>query len=171
ATLRPATGFTLPVRAARDGAAPAGGILLTSAGAPAGDEAYAVEVAPAGVTLRAGTPAGFLHAGTTLRQMLPPAIESATPSAGPWTVPGVRIEDRPRYPWRGFLLDCGRHFMSVALVKRVVDVLAFYKFNRLHWHLTEDQGWRIEIARFPQLTAVGAWRGVAGGKESAARHG
>jgi hexosaminidase len=81
----------------------------------------------------------------------------AAPAAG-WTVPAVRIEDAPRFGWRGLLLDCGRHFMTVDYVKRMIDLLAIHKLNRLHWHLTEDQGWRLEIRKYPRLTEIGAWR-------------
>ena len=73
-------------------------------------------------------------------------------------LPAVEILDKPRFAWRGMLLDCGRHFMTKDFVKRYIDLLAYHKMNRLHWHLTEDQGWRIEINKYPKLTEIGAWR-------------
>jgi hexosaminidase len=90
----------------------------------------------------------------TLRQLL----------SGTAPVPCAEIEDKPRFGWRGMLLDCGRHFMSLALVKRYIDLLAYHKMNVFHWHLTEDQGWRLEIKRYPRLTEVGAWRTQNGKK-------
>ena len=95
----------------------------------------------------------------TLRQLLPPQAFARTRAAGvSWTVPAVDIVDYPRFSWRGTHLDVGRHFMPVTFVKKFIDLLAAHKLNRFHWHLTEDQGWRLEIKRYPRLTSVGAWR-------------
>jgi hexosaminidase len=143
----------------------AGGIVLqtTADTADADDASYTLVVNPDHVSLSAPQPRGVFYATQTLQQTLTnvPA-ESSSAAAGPhaWRLPCVEIHDRPRYRWRGMLLDCGRHFMDVALVKRYVDLLALHKMNVLHWHLTEDQGWRIEIKRYPALTGVGAWRGT-----------
>jgi hexosaminidase len=116
-------------------------------------------VSTARVSIRARRPAGAFYAIQTLRQLFPAAILRQAPAgATAWTVPAVSIEDYPRFGWRGLLLDVGRHFMPKEFLKKLVDVLAFHKLNRLHLHLTDDQGWRIEIRRYPRLTQVGAWR-------------
>jgi hexosaminidase len=111
------------------------------------------------VAIRAARPAGAFYALQTLRQLLPAAIfRQAKVAAAAWTIPAVSIEDYPRFGWRGMHLDVGRHFMPKEFVKKFIDLLAFHKFNRFQWHLTEDQGWRIEIRQFPRLTLVGASR-------------
>jgi hexosaminidase len=119
-------------------------------------------VAPDGISLVAHHPAGLFHGVQTLRQLLPAAIEGVAPAAGPWTIPAVRITDRPRFAWRGAMLDVTRHFFGKADVERFVDLLAYYKMNRLHLHLSDDQGWRIAIDAWPQLTAVGGASQVGG---------
>ncbi|MEW6252413.1 MAG: beta-N-acetylhexosaminidase [Planctomycetota bacterium] len=126
--------------------------------APA-DEAYELTVTPEHVRLAAARPAGLFYGIQTLRQLMPPDAEAreGTPVR---SLPCVRVVDHPRYRWRGSLLDCGRHFMPKDFIKRYIDLLAYHKLNVLHWHLTEDQGWRIEIKRFPQLTEIGAWRDI-----------
>ena len=130
-------------------------------------EGYELEIRADGVLLRAPTAEGIFRGVQTVRQLLPAAAESAaTGKPGPTALPCLRITDQPRFAWRGLLLDCCRHFMSKDYVKHVIDSLAYHKLNRLHWHLTEDQGWRIEIKAFPRLTQVGAWRG-----EGAERYG
>jgi len=124
-----------------------------------GREGYQLRVTSEHIVIRSGAGAGLFYGVQTLRQLLPPAIESNHVVADvAWVVPAVSIQDSPRFAWRGLLLDCCRHFMEVDFVKRIIDLLAYYKMNRLHWHLTEDQGWRIEIQKYPRLTAVGAWR-------------
>lgn len=130
-----------------------------------GDEGYVLDVSSEGVAVIAAHAAGAFYAVQTLRQLLPSEIESDNPQSTdlPWVVPAVRIHDAPRFGWRGMLLDCCRHFMSKAFVKRYLDLLAYYKMNRFHWHLTEDQGWRIDIDGYPKLTAVGAWRAAEDG--------
>ncbi|MEM0961407.1 MAG: beta-N-acetylhexosaminidase [Bacteroidota bacterium] len=126
------------------------------------DEGYEVSAAPAGIRVRASGAAGLFYGAQTLRQLLPPAVErgGALPAEVPmsWTIPAVEIEDAPRFRWRGLHLDVSRHFMPAAGVKRLIDRMAQYKLNRFHWHLTDDQGWRIEIERYPRLAQVGAWR-------------
>ena len=124
-----------------------------------GKEGYRLEVNPLQVRLEAFAPEGLFYALQTLRQLLPPEVESGqrVPKKD-WVIPSVEIEDKPRFGWRGLLLDCCRHFMSVEFVKRTIDWLAFYKLNRFHWHLTEDQGWRIEIKNYPKLTQIASWR-------------
>ena len=126
-----------------------------------GREGYQLTCEPLGVVLRAPSAAGLFYAAQTLRQLFSPAIFAQyNPAAQPetWQVPAVWIEDRPRFGWRGAMLDVSRHFMPVAFVKRFIDLMALHKLNVFHWHLTDDQGWRIEIKRYPRLTEVGAWR-------------
>jgi hexosaminidase len=158
--LAPATGFDLAVRftavttgsrivfrrvAARD----------TSLGA----EGYRLDVKPGVVTITSAAPAGAFYATQTIRQLLPPAIFRDAPVAGTsWTIPAVAIVDRPRFSWRGMHLDVSRHFMPKQFVTKYIDLLALHKMNSFHWHLTDDQGWRIEIKKYPRLTEVGAWR-------------
>ncbi len=128
-------------------------------------EGYALRVAPNGVRLSAVTAAGLFYGVQTFRQMLPARFESGAgrDTVRGWDVSCCLIVDAPRFPWRGLLLDCARHFMDVDFLKHTLDVMALLKMNRLHWHLTDDQGWRIEMRRHPALTAVGAWRIEADG--------
>lgn len=154
--LRPATGLPLLVagRAGRDAI-----VLELKPGEDLGEEGYRLESGPGGVTLRAAKPAGLFYAVQTLRQMLPPDVfRSAKVEGRDWTVPGAAIEDRPRFSWRGSHVDVGRHFMPKSVIKRHLDLMALHKLNVFHWHLTEDQGWRLEIRKYPRLTQVGAWR-------------
>ena len=115
---------------------------------------------------RAARPAGLFRGVQTLRQLFPAGIEarqSAIKMASAWSVPPGRIEDRPRYAWRGAMLDVARHFFTVDEVKQYVDLLALYKLNVLHLHLSDDQGWRIRIDAWPRLTEVGGSTQVGGG--------
>ena len=158
--LFPATGYRLAVRAS----APAGtrviSLGLDTTLKALRDEGYRLEVTPARVTIRALRPAGAFYAIQTLRQLLPPAIlREAKVTGTAWRMPAVSIEDYPRFTWRGMHLDVGRHFMPKEFVKKYIDLLALHKMNRFHWHLTEDQGWRIEIKQYPRLAEAGAWRG------------
>ncbi|HXT15633.1 MAG TPA: beta-N-acetylhexosaminidase [Gemmatimonadaceae bacterium] len=124
-----------------------------------GAEGYRLDVRPGLVRIDAPTAAGAFYATQTLRQLLPADIYRSAPVAGvPWTIPAVSIADRPRFAWRGMHLDVARHFMPKEFVKKYIDLLALHKMNRFHWHLTDDQGWRIEIKKYPLLTSVGAWR-------------
>lgn len=126
-----------------------------------GAEAYTLNVSEKKIVIEAARPAGFFYALQTLQQMLPSRdILAGTPAAKdrPLILPAASISDAPRFGWRGFMLDEGRHFFGKEEIKKLLDVMAAYKMNRFHWHLTEDQGWRIEITKYPQLTAVGAWR-------------
>ncbi|WP_063774381.1 beta-N-acetylhexosaminidase [Streptacidiphilus rugosus] len=121
-----------------------------------GSEGYRLTSGPSGVVITAADGAGLFYGGQTLRQLLP--------AAGAGTVPAVTVKDRPRYAYRGGGLDVARHFFSVASVESYVDLLAMYKFNHLHLHLTDDQGWRLAISSRPQLTAVGGATAVGGGQ-------
>jgi hexosaminidase len=124
-----------------------------------GDEGYELVVTTDGIALAASQPAGLFRGAQTVKQLASPAAEGAT-----WTVPGVRIRDVPRFAWRGIMLDVARHFFDVATVKHVIDIAAEYKLNVLHLHLTEDQGWRIEIDSWPRLTTVSGATEVGGGR-------
>ena len=123
-------------------------------------EAYRLSVTPKRINIAASTPAGFFYAFQTLKQLMPRNVMAGVSddSVEEWRVPCVFIVDEPRFSWRGFMLDEGRHFYGKEEIKKIIDVMAAYKMNRFHWHLTEDQGWRIEIKKYPKLTEVGAWR-------------
>ncbi|MGI8907718.1 MAG: beta-N-acetylhexosaminidase [Candidatus Sumerlaeaceae bacterium] len=124
-----------------------------------GEEGYELNVTPSGIHIRSYRPAGLFYACQTLRQLLPPDVLGTRVAPGTkWTIPGVHVRDVARFAWRGHLFDVGRHFFKVDDVKRAIDLLALHKANVFHWHLTEDQGWRVEIKRYPKLTEVGAWR-------------
>ncbi len=143
-------GLKLDVQTAPD--APARAIVLTlDTNLTAGDEAYVLDISRETARLSAPHPHGLIHGVQTIRQLL-------AKDDGNWRLPACHIEDQPHYRWRGMLLDCGRHFMPKEFVKRYIDLLAYHKMNVLHWHLTEDQGWRIEIKKYPKLTEIGAWR-------------
>lgn len=126
-----------------------------------GPEAYSLDITTRRVHIRAAKPAGFFYALQTLKQLLPSRAVMARvkdESVKAWTLPATTITDQPRFGWRGFMLDEGRHFFGKEEIKKLLDVMAAYKLNRFHWHLTEDQGWRLEIKKYPRLTEVGAWR-------------
>lgn len=157
--LRNSTGFSFSV--CRE--SQASGVGISLAISPAwqhlGKEGYSLHVTAGGVEIRALGARGIFSGIQTLFQLWPPAIYSASPRVHiDWVLPCVLIEDQPRFAWRGAMLDCGRYFMPVAFVKKFIDLLAIHKLNRFHWHLTEDQGWRIEIKKYPRLTEIGAWR-------------
>jgi len=129
-----------------------------------GDEGYELTVNSDAVRLVAYRPAGLFHGVQTLRQLLPPKVESEIGLGGPaWSKPAVNIEDKPRFDWRGAMLDVARHFFTVKEVEQYTDILALYKMNVLHLHLSDDQGWRIEIPSRPKLTSVGSLSQVGGG--------
>jgi hexosaminidase len=163
--LRAATGFDIPVRAL-EGAAPARSITLTTTGGDLtlGDEGYELNVTEIGVRLAAPRPAGLFRGVQTIRQLLPPAIESSSFQQGPGTMATGIIRDYPRFKWRGVMLDVARHFFTVEDVKRYIDLAATYKLNRFHLHLTDDQGWRIEIRAWPNLATYGGSTEVGGGE-------
>ena len=122
-------------------------------------EGYSISVTPASAEVRASEFNGVFYALQTLKQMLPLSIYGGQPDRGAdWRIPCCEIEDAPRFAYRGFHLDCCRHFFSLDEVKKIIDVMSIFKYNRFHWHLTEDQGWRIQIDKYPRLTEVGAWR-------------
>lgn len=156
--LRPSTGYRLPLTTQGDG-----GIQLRLAEGPFGAEGYRLDSRATGVTITAQEPAGLFHGVQTLRQLLPAAIEKKTVQPGPWPVAGGTIQDSPRYAYRGAMLDVSRHFFTVAQVKRYIDQLALYKINKLHLHLSDDQGWRIAIDSWPRLATYGGSTQVGGG--------
>lgn len=123
-----------------------------------GNEGYEVTISSNRISIKAAQPAGIFYGLQTLRQLLPPSVEHATQQNNRWLIPTVSITDYPRFGWRGLLLDVSRHFFSKEFVKKYIDEMARYKFNVLHLHLTDDQGWRIQINAFPRLTEVGSWR-------------
>ena len=140
-------------------------ILSLSKEETIGDEGYYLEVNENGIQLKANTNAGLFYGWQTVKQLLPAAIYSnKSNGAIDWSLPYVKIMDKPRFGWRGLMLDVSRHFFSKADVKVFIDDMARYKYNRFHWHLTDDQGWRIEIKSLPKLTEVGAWRPERKGK-------
>ena len=124
-----------------------------------GEEGYMLRVMPKRILIRAKQPAGLFYGIQTLRQLLPAQVFSKTKAEGvEWKVPCVRITDCPRFQWRGLLVDPARHFIPKQDLMRFIDIMALHKFNSLQIHLTDDQGWRIEIKKYPRLTQVGAWR-------------
>jgi len=168
--LTPATGFVLRASASRPADAPTIALSLKGDVAELGEEGYRLRVTREGVTMTAPKPAGLFYAIQTFLQLMPPAIfsEIAVDDVT-WKAPCVTIIDKPRFRWRGLLLDPARHFIPVPTVKRFIDIMAAHKFNRLQIHLTDNEGWRVEIRKYPTLTESGSqmdwnlrWRGGTG---------
>lgn len=160
AKLRRSTGFPLDIRPAA-GQIPGDAILLRTGDglSKLGNEGYQLSAFKNGVRIEAAAPAGLFYGIQTLLQLLPAEVEGGGKAEGvTWSFPLCKIEDRPRFVWRGAHLDVGRHFFPKEFIKKYIDLLAMYKMNMFHWHLTEDQGWRVEIKKYPKLTEVGAWR-------------
>ncbi|MBN2152376.1 MAG: beta-N-acetylhexosaminidase [Candidatus Lokiarchaeota archaeon] len=152
--------FAVPVEA-DEGSSPAAGNVVTfhlDDHIPA--EGYRLDVKGEGITVAASGPPGAFYAVQTLLQLLGPAIDDPAPERKEeaWAVPRVRILDQPRFAWRGFMLDEGRHFHGKAAVKKLIDAMARVKMNRFHWHLTDDQGWRVAVDSYPRLVEVGSKR-------------
>ena len=122
------------------------------------EEEYSINIGKDGAVVEAGALNGFVYACETLKQMLPAAVYGGKKAKADWVLPYVSIFDSPRFAYRGMHLDCSRHFWSIEETKRYLDIMTAYKMNRFHWHLTDDQGWRIEIKAYPRLTEVSAWR-------------
>ena len=147
------TGLHLSIRPTTSNRDRAGHIsLLLDPTARCGDEGYSIVVTARGVEIAGRTAAGVFHGMQVLRQSLPVGATSAV------LVPSCQVTSAPRFDYRGMHLDCSRHFFDVATVKRYLDIMALHGMNRLHWHLTDDQGWRIEVKKYPRLTEVGGWR-------------
>lgn len=130
-----------------------------------GKEAYTLSASKSGIVITASDPTGIFWGIQTLKQLLPPntaaapaAVTATATAPSPIPVPYVEIKDQPRFSWRGMHLDCGRHFFPVSCIKKTLDEMALYKLNTFHWHLTEDQGWRLGIKKYPKLTEIGSWR-------------
>ena len=153
--LRPATGLHLPINSATGTSR----VELALDPRLDGDEAYTLHVRPQVARVASRSPAGVFYGLQTLRQLLPPAIHRRAPIPGmTWEARCVEITDGPRFGWRGSHVDVARHFMPKDWILKHLDLLAMHKLNVFHWHLTDDQGWRLEIKRHPKLTEVGAWR-------------
>ena len=166
AIMRPSTGYRLPVTAA-DGAVPRGAIALRLGGtADLSAEGYELTVTADSIRIVAANVAGLFHGMQTLRQLFPTSIDAEytlARMANGWSVPPGTIVDRPRFAWRGAMLDVARHFFTPVEVRQYIDLLALYKMNTLHLHLADDQGWRIQIDSWPKLTSVGSTTPVGGG--------
>jgi hexosaminidase len=159
---RKSTGYPIEV-VSRFFASPAitSAILLTTnyARADLGTEGYELNVATDSIVLRAPARAGLFYGAQTLSQLLPPMVFSTNLIRGEdWRIPCVQIVDQPRFKWRGMMLDVSRDFFSKEEIEQLLDLLALHKINTFHWHLVDNNGWRIEIKRYPKLTEIGAWR-------------
>lgn len=148
-----ATGYQATVTDAAEGALVKAGLNKNLA-----EEGYSVKVTTTDVTVKASTPAGLFFAFQTLKKVLPPNVMAGVRDAEveKYALPVVTIFDEPRFSYRGFMLDVSRHFFTVDDVKRMLEVMSYYKMNSFHWHLTDDQGWRVEIKKYPRLTEVGS---------------
>ncbi|RAW00291.1 beta-N-acetylhexosaminidase [Pseudochryseolinea flava] len=154
--IKVATGFHLKI--VTSGESSIQFVINPKADTKLGREGYTLHVTEKKITVTANSGAGLFYGVQTLLQLLPKEIESTKVVSKAWHVPVVSITDYPRFAWRGMMLDVSRHYFSKAYVKSFIDRMARYKFNRFHWHLTDDQGWRVEIKSLPELTRVGAWR-------------
>ncbi|MDR1555576.1 MAG: family 20 glycosylhydrolase [Tannerellaceae bacterium] len=131
--------------------------LLTDGSLDVNDEGYMLDLTPEGATVKAKTPQGLFYGMQTFLQLLPAEVESPSLVKGiSWSAPAVKVKDEPRFAYRGVMLDACRHFIPVENIKKQLDVMALFKINRMHWHLTEDQGWRIEIKQYPRLAEIGS---------------
>jgi hexosaminidase len=165
ASLRPATGFALPVTAASTSTAKSEMRLRLNPELTGtlGDEGYTLSVTPERIEITAAADAGLFYGGQTLLQLLPAEIFTRERVSGvTWRIPCVEITDVPRFRWRGLMLDVSRHFFTKQEVKKTLDAMALHKLNTFHWHLVDDEGWRIEIKKYPKLTQIGAWRDGVG---------
>ncbi|HPS03429.1 MAG TPA: beta-N-acetylhexosaminidase, partial [Candidatus Sumerlaeota bacterium] len=159
ARLAPATGFQLKIAEAQPASGGAIVLKLDESLQNLGEEGYRLVVTKESVQITARKSAGLFYGTQTLLQLLPPAVFSKSAVQNvKWGAPCVEVEDVPRFVWRGVMLDVVRHFQTKEEVLKFVDLLALHKMNSLHLHLTDDQGWRIEIKKYPKLTEVGAWR-------------
>ena len=161
--LKPSTGLPLPVEISASGDNKISLELVENT--TLGDEGYELISTTDGIKITAGKPAGLFYGCQSLKQLLPQEIFSKTLTENvKWEIPCVSIFDKPRFKWRGLMLDPCRHFWDINFVKKYIDLMALHKMNSFHWHLTEDQGWRIEIKKYPKLTEVAAWRNEDGKK-------
>jgi len=154
-------GFRPPVQSDKADLEGAGNITfaLDSKNVIKDDEAYRLQINPGKIEITAKSNKGIFYGIQTFRQLFPAEYQSKSAENTPsWEIPSVLIEDEPRYSWRGMMLDVSRHFFPKEFIKDFIDYLAMYKLNTFHWHLVDDQGWRIEIKKYPKLTETGAWR-------------
>ena len=159
ASLRPATGFKIPVSLGSKSTASNGAIVFICEANSDSAESHTLEVSPECVAITANSAAGAFYATRSLLQLFPVDIfRSAKIADSDWTVPSVLIKDSPRFAWRGMHFDSARYFMPKNFILKFLDLMALHKLNVFHWHLTEDQGWRLEIKKYPKLTEVSAWR-------------
>jgi hexosaminidase len=158
--MQPAAGFTLKSTDSEVGSNVIS--LQLSSDSTLQAEGYRMQVTPEKISIKAFKPAGIFYAIQTLRQLLPPQLETGAKQTGPWLVAACNIEDKPEYAWRGSMLDVARHFFGVDDVKRYIDLMSHYKMNVLHLHLSDDQGWRIEIKKWPKLAEYGGSTSVNG---------
>ena len=157
--IKKATGYAVTVDKQTSAGATIRLILNKTPVAELGSEGYELSVTAQQVTIKANQSAGLFYGVQSLLQLMPKDIESQTPVTGvKWEAPCVTVRDYPRFGWRGLMLDVSRHFFTKAEVKQFIDEMVKYKYNLLHWHLTDDEGWRVEIKSLPKLTEVGAWR-------------
>lgn len=162
--LAPVTGADLPMIDDSEGVHPVRAVRFTAGPAEQlGDEGYVLDVRPDGVEVTAASPQGFGWAVQTIRQLLPAAAHGDSPVSGTLALPVGLVKDEPRFVWRGVMLDVARHFFPPEDVEQLIDMAAAYKLNILHLHLSDDQGWRLEIEAYPELTEVGAATEVGGG--------
>ena len=163
--LNPSTGFGIEVKPFSSEKS-AGNITLSLSSdvSQLGDEGYQLTISHDEISLTANKPAGLFNGIQTIRQLLPAGIEMLSRQEGPWEIPAGTIRDYPEYPYRAMMLDVARHFFKVEDVKRTIDLIVAYKINFLHLHLADDQGWRIEIKKWPKLTSIGGSTQVGGGK-------
>lgn len=155
--VRNSTGISLTIEEGKR--APKGSVFMTLDTAIENDEGYELTVTHKKVIVRGGSAAGLFYAVQTMRQLMPAEVENPSIVEGlVLTIPACEIKDEPVFGYRGMHLDVGRHMFPIAYIKRYIDMIALHKMNRFHWHLTEDQGWRIEISKYPNLTTTGAYR-------------
>ena len=163
--LNPSTGLGLEVKTTTDAPAPGNIYLsLSDSDSELGDEGYQLTITDKLISLAANKPAGLFHGIQTIRQLLPAQVEMTSKQKGPWEIATGTIRDYPTYGYRGSMLDVARHFFGVDDVKNLIDQMAYYKMNVMHLHLSDDQGWRIEIKSWPNLTAHGGKTEVGGGE-------
>ncbi len=153
-------GFKVSVESISQGTNARRGIILATDREMGRPEGYLLEITPRAIRITGGSLQGVFYGIQSLRQMLPPEIEDPAAAAGIASIdlPCLKIEDYPAFEYRGMHLDVARHFFPLDFIKKYIDLMALHKMNNFHWHLTEDQGWRIEIKKYPLLTEVGAWR-------------
>lgn len=150
------TGFNISAQIGTNGAIRL--VLNDEVDTRIGSEGYVLESSPKDILINSNQPAGLFYGVQTLLQLFPKKIENNSVSHASWIVPAVKITDYPRFGWRGLMLDVSRHFFTVDEVKNYIDEMSRFKLNTFHWHLTDDNGWRIEIKSLPKLTEIGAWR-------------